>query len=454
MTQTNSSQPINFREAEISRLLNYVRAGESASIIGVSGTGKSNLFNHLLDPQTQAYYLGDESSKYIFMRVNFHYLPDYSNRSVYSLMLEQFELLEERAEQLGLELQQIAEIGRYHEALLDAGGDLLKVQRYFKQAVRILLRRSERQLVFLFDQFGDVYQKADARLFSNLRGLREAYKYRISYLVFSRSSLLPVATGEAREEFYELMAPNVVGLQPYSRADGTVMLNRMASRYQSSLDKALTEILLDLTGGHAGLLRAAYLATAQEQVEAPKNKNKKKAISSLLDVTNVGAECDKIWNSISVEEQRLLARCALQATPKIDEKPIQRQLELKGLLIKGKKPQLFAPLFGSYVNQQEALWERPIYLEKPTRRVWTLGKPTQTLTALEYSIFSSLYERMGEVISRDDIADVGWPDALGGISNEAINAVMSRLRKKIEPDSNTPRFLENVRGQGYRLNGE
>jgi hypothetical protein len=453
MTQSNSSQPITFREAEISRLLNYVRAGESASIIGVSGTGKSNLFNHLLDPQTQAYYLGDESSKYIFMRVNFHYLPDFSNRSVYSLMLEQFELLEERAEQLGLEEEQIAEIGRYHEALLDAGGDLLKVQRYFKQSVRILLRRSERQLVFLFDQFGDVYQKADARLFSNLRGLREAYKYRISYLVFSRSSLLPVATGElAREEFYELMAPNVVGLQPYSRADGTVMLNRMASRYKSSLDKALTEILLDLTGGHAGLLRAAYLAIAQEQVKPPKSK--KKAISTLLELTNVGAECDKIWNSISVEEQRLFARCALQAPPTIDEKPIQRQLELKGLLTTAKKPQLFSPLFAKYVNQQEALWERPIYLEKPTRCVWTLGKPTKTLTALEYSIFCLLYERMGEVISRDDIAYIGWPDALGGISNEAINAVMSRLRKKIEPDSNTPRFLENVRGQGYRLNGE
>lgn len=453
MTLSNSSQPLTFREAEIGRLLNYVRAGESASIIGVSGTGKSNLFNHLLDPQTQAYYLGDESSNYIFMRVNFHYLPDYSNRSVYSLILEQFELLEEEAEQMGLTLEQIAEIGRYHEALLDAGNDLLKVQRYFKQAVRILLRRSERQLVFLFDQFGDVYQKADPRLFSNLRGLREAYKYRISYLVFSRSSLLPVATGElAREEFYELMAPNVVGLQPYNRADGTVMLNRMASRYQSPLDEALSDMLLDLTGGHAGLLRASYLAVAQEEVERPKSK--KKAISSLLEVDNVGVECDKIWNSISVEEQRLLARCAHKATPTKDEKPIQRQIELKGLLTTGKKPQLFSPLFAEYVNQQEALWERPIYLEKPTRRVWILGKPTQTLTALEYSIFCSLYERMGEVISRDDIAYVGWPDALGGISNEAINAVMSRLRKKIEPDSKTPRFIENVRGQGYRLNGE
>ena len=58
------------------------------------GTGKSNLFNHFLDPQTQHHYLGEDMSKYIFVRVNFHYMPDFSVRSVYSLILEQFELLE------------------------------------------------------------------------------------------------------------------------------------------------------------------------------------------------------------------------------------------------------------------------------------------------------------------------------------------------------------------------
>ena len=143
---SNSSQVYTFRQTEISKLLNWAKAGASASIIGVSGIGKSNLFNHLFDLRTQQQYLGDGegASRYIFIRVNFHYMPDFTIRSVYSLILEQLELLEERLEQLNLHGEQIRQIGAYHEALLDAGDDVLKVQRYFNLALRTLLRRSKR----------------------------------------------------------------------------------------------------------------------------------------------------------------------------------------------------------------------------------------------------------------------------------------------------------------------
>ena len=90
---SNSSQLYTFRQTEIRCLLNWAKAGASASVIGVSGMGKSNLFNHLFDPQTQQRYLGDGDGQYIFVRVNFHYMPDFTIRSVYSLILEQFELL-------------------------------------------------------------------------------------------------------------------------------------------------------------------------------------------------------------------------------------------------------------------------------------------------------------------------------------------------------------------------
>lgn len=65
--------PITFREEETTQLMNYAQAGESASIVGVSGAGKSNLFNHLFEPAVRQHYLGDTAEDHIFVRVNFHY---------------------------------------------------------------------------------------------------------------------------------------------------------------------------------------------------------------------------------------------------------------------------------------------------------------------------------------------------------------------------------------------
>ncbi|MGB0389261.1 MAG: winged helix-turn-helix domain-containing protein [Ardenticatenaceae bacterium] len=464
MNTSNSSQAPTFRQAEISRLLNHARAGASASIIGVSGTGKSNLFNHLLDPLAQSHYLGDHTSKYIFVRVNFHYMPDFTIRSVYSLILEQLELLDERLELLNLHSEQIKQIGRYHEALLDAGDDVLKVQRYFNLAIRTLLGRSKRQLIFLFDQFEEVYQNATPRLFTSLRGLREAYKYRLSYFVFTRNTLLKLAeTDPAREEFYELLAPNVTGLGPYNPEDASSLLRRVSRRYQLPLNEPQADRLLDLSGGHAGLLRAAYLAVGQDGLELSAHASDSHAIAKLLGVTNVITECNKIWNSIMVEERRLLARYAHYShdvVPNEGEQETQRQLQLKGLLIEVEGPAseprwtIFSPLFAAFVKTQESLWEKPIYFDGQIRSVWVQGQPTKPLTALEFNLFSLLHERAGEVVQKEELIQAGWPDAQGGVTDEAINAVMARLRRKVEPDPRNHRFVKTVRGQGYRLNME
>ena len=79
-----------FRHEEVMQLTKLIEAGESVSVIGMSGTGKSNLFNHLCNPQTQDVYFNERPFPLI-IRVNFHYAPDYTDRSMYSLILEQLE---------------------------------------------------------------------------------------------------------------------------------------------------------------------------------------------------------------------------------------------------------------------------------------------------------------------------------------------------------------------------
>lgn len=446
---TPTTQRPGFRQTETEKLFKWMQAGESASIIGISGVGKSNLFNHIRDPYTQAHYLGGLDGRTIIVRANFHYIPDFSDRSIYSLILEQLEMLDSDTERLGLTQGDVNQIGEYHEKLLDAKDDILKVQRYFKLAIRVLLGNSDRRLVFLFDQFDDVYQLAEERLFANLRGLREAYKYRISYLVFTRD-MMPnlLELDPAREEFYELLASNIMGLKPYAKSDATSVLERVAGRNKINLTESLREQLYALAGGHAGLLRAALLAV--NQLHPDKHQSVEETAVSLLKVPGVEMECDKLWRSLSTQEQRTLMAKA-QNVPGSQEAAIVYQLQIKGLLSEDDTAVLFSPIFAQFVATQDALWERPLFFDEPSRQIWVQGAPAPRLTQLEYRLFQQLYQQAGEVVEKDELITAGWPNAKGGVSDEALIAAIARLRKKIEPDPKNPRFLENVHNQGYTL---
>lgn len=69
------------------------------------------------------------------------------------------------------------------------------------------------------------------------------------------------------------------------------------------------------------------------------------------------------------------------------------------------------------------------------------------LTTAEASLLSVLSETPGEIMSREILTDRCMID--GG--DRAIDVQVTRLRRKIEPDPKTPRYLQTVRGRGYVL---
>lgn len=437
-----------FRHDEVTELTKLIEAGESASIIGMSGTGKSNLFNHLCNPQTQDVYF-DERPYPLIVRVNFHYAPDFSDRSLYSLILEQLESISPREiSRYELPMGIADQVVWYHDSLIEAQGDALKVQRNFKQAIRLLLYGNNRKLVFLFDQFDDVYREAEPHFFANLRGLRENYKYRVVYLVFTRD-MLPnlIEPDPSREEFYELMASNLLGLKPYNFSDARDLLNRVGKRNKITFTDEMANRLIELSGGHGGLLRALFLAIGRNETAWQQGDD----VDALLEIPGIRLECEKIWRSLSVQERKVLHILGHAQTPQDDLTAVLEQLQIKGVIREIDDPVVFSPLFAQFIKNQDPLWEQSIYFAESTRQILVLGQPVPTLTSLEFRLFRALFEREGEVLNKDELIEAGWPSARGGVSDEALTAAMARLRRKIEPDPKNPRFLSNIRNQGYTL---
>jgi len=71
------------------------------------------------------------------------------------------------------------------------------------------------------------------------------------------------------------------------------------------------------------------------------------------------------------------------------------------------------------------------------------------LTAKEYALLEYLARRVGQLVSRAEIAAHVWDDTFDPFSN-AIEVYMNRLRKKIDGNHST-KLLHTRRGEGYLL---
>jgi DNA-binding response OmpR family regulator len=72
------------------------------------------------------------------------------------------------------------------------------------------------------------------------------------------------------------------------------------------------------------------------------------------------------------------------------------------------------------------------------------------LTATEFQLLTALARQPGRVFTRAQLLD-----AIHGVAFEsyerAIDAHVKNIRRKIEPDPRSPRYLLTVYGVGYRL---
>lgn len=72
------------------------------------------------------------------------------------------------------------------------------------------------------------------------------------------------------------------------------------------------------------------------------------------------------------------------------------------------------------------------------------------LTDGEATLLKALARQIGEVMDRDALSEVCGLDP----NKRTVDVQVTRLRRKLEKDSNNPRFLQTVRGKGYVLRAE
>jgi DNA-binding winged helix-turn-helix (wHTH) protein len=94
-----------------------------------------------------------------------------------------------------------------------------------------------------------------------------------------------------------------------------------------------------------------------------------------------------------------------------------------------------------------------LIMDQKSRQVWVNQQQvTPPLSAQQFKLLWMLYEKQGQVISRSDLVTVVWgEEQTAGVSDQALDALIRRLRDRLAVFDPSHQYIHTVRGHGLRL---
>jgi len=100
------------------------------------------------------------------------------------------------------------------------------------------------------------------------------------------------------------------------------------------------------------------------------------------------------------------------------------------------------------VRETKILLFEPFRLDIADERLWR-GEDAVRLTNKAFRVLRHLAENPARLVTKDELMDAVWPDT--NVSEAAMTVCIRELRRVLEDDAQDPRFIETVRGRGYRF---
>lgn len=353
----DAAVPLDYQRQDARDVFRVLGAGESCALVGVGSVGKSSFLRFITRTDVKQHYLGEqEGARLITVLLNPHHLIHLQDQALaesgsvwpgYELMLSRLRrTLSSMVAQGALPLAAAGQralldmVSQCYGMLFDDRALLRQTGiRQLEDAVLEVVRASEHlRLVFMFDEF-EAFAHLPPQFFQSLRGLRDDFKQRVIFLTASRTPLDALAQAahpsapeqQALEGFIELFYGFTHHMRLLDDDSAVFSVRRLENRNRlERIAPVLERELLRTTGGHAGLLRRAFLPATR--VAVPENVDRPSFIDYLLADSGVQQECRAMLASLTPAEQRLLLEIATQRQTVADDNPVWRALLDKHLV--------------------------------------------------------------------------------------------------------------------------
>lgn len=110
--------------------------------------------------------------------------------------------------------------------------------------------------------------------------------------------------------------------------------------------------------------------------------------------------------------------------------------------------------YGSRATEEDSaeLSVDGLTINKDSRTVTVDERPVRC-TPLEYAILLYLVEHRGKVVSVEELFSAVWGEEFMASSSNTVMVHIRHLREKIGDDAANPRFIKNIWGVGYTIEG-
>ena len=439
----------------IKGFLDQIGQGESFTLLGMPGIGKTDMFQ-TFDRNLEFWQelFPKKKIDFLIVLLDLTKLLDISPLGFYKLLLDRL------YQTITQNIKEKEFLNKAKEILKDSKDkhDLFAIFSGVEELVKNITQELEFKLCILIDDFSTL-ANFDKQFFNSLKAVRNINKWKITFAFSSNRDLLSTLNLKILDELYDIFLNKQFWLKPINKKDAYLGMDEWERERGIKLPKEVKKKIFEISGGHPGYMRAlsrVYFDNDKDMSVFDEDK-----IEKLADYNPVRARSEKLWTRLLDEYKEFLIKFINNPHVKTNHK--SKYLENTGVILtKNGEPRLFSPLLQHFIQSRlkfkptkEVPVKKGIYIEPKTKTVYVDGKPlSKEPTNNEYKILKLLYKNKGNIVSREGLSEVLWGrNAIEKYSDWAIDRTISRIRKKIGDSASNPRFIQTIKGRGLRLLG-
>ncbi|HWY79918.1 MAG TPA: helix-turn-helix domain-containing protein [Candidatus Sulfotelmatobacter sp.] len=423
-----ATYPITFQQKEAEILGEYLRQRQCVNLVGMKRVGISNFLRFFLRHEDIISTYISNKDKHLFIPVDLNDLVEQEIYPFWTLTLKRILDATEQSELSQAIKQKISDL--FDKSIQFQ--DLFLVIDNIRQALNLLVDSGVYPTIFFlrFDRLKDTFNPS---LFDNFEGLREASHSNVSF-VFTSYRSLGSAFPEARSSLS--VFAQTMYFKPVKGKDIKIVYDAYSHRYNLSLSSEIEKALFAIIGGYMQYLQLGLIRL--DELKRKPLKTETDILHGMLDDERIMLQSEELWESLSVDEKRVLLHILNGQKVDAESKEKAKYLWDTGFVMESNgEVALFSPLFGAYIKQIEHEEQRK--------------RKSAHLTRKENLLFILLKSQLGEICEREKIIEVVWPESQEfGVSDWAIDRLIARVRVKLREQEN-PYEIQTVRTRGYKL---
>lgn len=435
-----SLYPDTTRSEEIKQILALIKAGSSCQVIALPGVGKNNLMEMLsYNRNIRIKHLGDHQKWFHFVYMDFSEVRKRSLSDITKfILLSLAHSLSER----GLDIE-YEKVHGYLKEAIDLGDELILFQA-LKKSIDYLAIEKELTIVFLCDRFEQYIPDVTDQFFLHLKILRNRAKYRFSVVFPLTRPLEELLERWVFSEFYEFLGEHTVYLSLHDPVGLAFRFDYLEKITGERGSEAVKKEVVRLCGGHGKLSRLAFEAV----LASPQPPTISDLCGLLLNQKTIQGALFEIWNALTPSEHTFLKQLVQKDTV---EETNHTYLTHVGLIKDGK---IAIPLFEEFIKKLPWETTQPFNFDAEKNEILKGSEPIGSrLSPSEFRLFRFLLQNPERVCEKDECIAAVWKDVKTqqGVTDQALDQIIYRLRKKVEDDPNSPLHIQTVKGRGVRF---